>query len=423
MKIGETGVDRVAAGMHDDVIVIGGGIAGLCAALALTREGASVTLLERDGRLFNRASLRNEGKIHLGLIYAAEAGAATAFLQLEGALNFQRLLASWTGGRSRTLSLSMPFDYLVERRSILPPDALSGHYAAVEEACRSRLAEDAGLDYLGRRPDRLWWPMAADELARWYDPDRFVAGFRTEELAIDPEELAGIMVATAMAAERLTIRCNHEVRGVERTSCGFRLDGSGPDGPWTAEAAQVVNAAWDDLYRLDVEAGQQPYPGWLFRLKYRVLARLPAAMRTAPSATLVTGPFGDVVVRGDGTAYLSWYPAGLQGWTHGIACPPEWDLPCRGADGSDTAHQIGGEILRSIDAWMPGIAEGTPYQVDAGAILAHGQTDVDDPDSGLHGRTDSGIVSRDGWHSFNPGKLTTAPLLAERAAQAVMGRA
>jgi hypothetical protein len=48
---------------------------------------------------------------------------------------------------------------------------------------------------------------------------------------------------------------------------------------------------------------------------------------------------------------------------------------------------------------------------------------VGDPGSGLHGRTRSGIASRDGWHSFNPGKLTTAPLFAEDAARAVRGQA
>jgi hypothetical protein len=43
----------------------------------------------------NRASLRNEGKIHLGLIYANDPSRETAFLQLRGALRFRRTLTRW----------------------------------------------------------------------------------------------------------------------------------------------------------------------------------------------------------------------------------------------------------------------------------------------------------------------------------------
>lgn len=53
-------------------------------------------------------------------------------------------------------------------------------------------------------------------------------------------------------------------------------------------------------------------------------------------------------------------------------------------------------------------------QVDAGVIFAWGSTDIDEADSELHQRHDIGLLHHDGYVSMNTGKLTTAPLFAER---------
>lgn len=404
----------------DDILVLGGGSAGVCAALALAARGQNVTLLERDAVLFNRASQRNEGKIHLGLIYAAESGRATADQQLLGALSFDRLLSEWSKGASRTMRVSAPFQYLVHASSILAPDRLEDHYDHVQSRCREAFAQDRQLSYLGKRPDRLWSRQARAEMARWFTPEQFLAGYQTEERAIDPAELGAVLTRAVRLYPNLKIRTGHQVHAARRGPAGFVLEGSGPAGTWQAEAGQVVNATWEDLYRLDLEVGLQPPKGWLMRMKYRVLARLPESHLEAPSATLVLGPFGDVVVRPDHTAYLSWYPVGLQGWSHDMRVPPEWDAPCAGRETPSRVREIAAEILARMDRWMPGIGHATPYQVDAGVILAHGTTDVDDPESGLHGRMTSGLTSMDGWHSFNPGKLTTAPLFAAEAAAFIL---
>jgi hypothetical protein len=166
--------------------------------------------------------------------------------------------------------------------------------------------------------------------------------------------------------------------------------------------------------------GLAPAPGWVHRLKYRVVARLPESMRQGPSATMVLGPYGDVVVREDGTAYFSWYPLGCKGWTHELAPPLAWDAACRGELPAQDRLAFAKEILDAIDVWYPGAAGCEPLVVDAGAIVGYGTTDVNDPGSGLHDRTRVGVSSHGGYHSLDPGKLTTAPLFAKQAADTLV---
>ena len=119
-------------GRRVGVAVLGAGLAGVATALELARRGTRVTLVEQDPRALNRASLRNEGKIHLGLIYAQDRTLATARLQLEGALNFRLLLQRWIGSSAGSLPLSTPFVYLVARDSLLDRDQLEEHYARID---------------------------------------------------------------------------------------------------------------------------------------------------------------------------------------------------------------------------------------------------------------------------------------------------
>ena len=68
--------------MQIDVAVIGGGVVGLAAALALAEAGASVCVLEQEPRLGHGTSTRNSGVIHAGLYYPA--GSLKAELCVEG---------------------------------------------------------------------------------------------------------------------------------------------------------------------------------------------------------------------------------------------------------------------------------------------------------------------------------------------------
>src|SRR5687768_7743031 len=113
------------------VAVLGAGLAGSATALELARRGARVALLDPDEIAVNRASLRNEGKIHLGLIYAKDSSLGTARMQLQGALSFRRFLSRWIGAAADRLRRSTPFIYAVASNSLLSPQELSTHYDAV----------------------------------------------------------------------------------------------------------------------------------------------------------------------------------------------------------------------------------------------------------------------------------------------------
>ena len=68
--------------------ILGGGHQGCCVALALAERGIDVTVFDRNDELLSRAAVANEGKVHLGYMYANDPSLATARLMMQGAFAF-----------------------------------------------------------------------------------------------------------------------------------------------------------------------------------------------------------------------------------------------------------------------------------------------------------------------------------------------
>jgi len=58
--------------------VLGGGLQGCCTAIALAARRVKVTLFDKNDALLSRAAIANEGKIHLGYMYAGDPSLSTA---------------------------------------------------------------------------------------------------------------------------------------------------------------------------------------------------------------------------------------------------------------------------------------------------------------------------------------------------------
>lgn len=403
------------------IAVLGAGLQGTCIALELARRGFDVDLLDQDLEPLNRASLRNEGKIHLGFVYAKDATLRTARLMIEGALAYRRLLSDWTAGALDRPSLSEPFTYLVPHDSALPPAELAAHYAAVE-----RLYEDgvrAGGDYLGLEPKPLWRPLERAEYSAFAAVERVQAGFATAEVSVDLRETAAVLRRVLSAHSLIRLRLGRRIREVVRTSAGFRVEGDSASGErWRLDGDQVVNALWDGRLNIDRGLGLLPTRPWVHRLKYRVMVTRPDLLRGIPSLSFVLGPYGDVAAYPGGETYVSWYPECLRGWSTEVEPPVDWAAACTGRLPPDEQLVIGRRVLGAFDRLVPGLARAAVRTVDAGVIFSWGQSDITDPASVLHRRDETGVQSADGYHSVNTGKLTTAPLFAVDAADRVAGR-
>jgi glycine/D-amino acid oxidase-like deaminating enzyme len=396
------------------VVVLGAGLAGVCTALGLARRGRPVTIIDQTPGCLRRASLRNEGKVHLGFVYANDPDGRTPALMLDGALRFDRAVEEALGAPLDWRAIhSTRVVYVVLAGTMRSPGELAESYAALQDHYDGARADN--LTYLGTRLDTLWRPLP-ESTPNWLAAGASVGAFETAELALDVSGLCRSLRHGLERAEGVERRWHHRVESASRTGQGYRIDGlTGAGEAWSIDAAVVVNCLWEDRLRLDAQLDLAPDRPIVHRLKYRLLGRLPAFLAGLPSFTFVLGPFGDVVTWPSGRVYLSWYPSCMRGWTSELAVPGSWQAACNGLVDPETTDELKGTVLRELDSIVPGLGATAVDTVDAGVITAWGATDIDDPGSELHGRHELGPHATDGWVTLNTGKLTTAPWFAQQA--------
>ena len=401
------------------IAIIGAGGTGVCAALELARRGHQVDVFERRAEAVSEASFVNEGKVHLGFIYALDARLRTAAWMIEGALHFEANLRRWIPFRAEDV-VSTPFYYCVHRGSLLDPDALARHYERCSALYREKAAA-SGRDYLGLGQGSAVARLKQEEYAELVDPAYFTAVFRTTERAVDPRAVAEALRRALLAEPRIRLHPHHRVLGVRRRRrAGFRLAIDAAGNRLDETFTDVVNAAWYERLALDRPLGIVPPGRWSHRYKFGNRVRVRLRADAIPSCTVVQGPFGDIVNFGERGLFLSWYPIGRTGMSTAEVAP-DW----HGAYSPAQRHDV---FRRSLAEWrkrchrLSGLPAG-PERVDpaGGVIYALGTTDVDDERSELHNRYEIGIQSRGRYHSVDTGKYTLVPYWGVRIADRVEG--
>jgi glycine/D-amino acid oxidase-like deaminating enzyme len=399
--------------------VLGGGLQGCCVALELASRGLAVTIIDKNDTLLTKAAVANEGKIHLGYMYAADPTFSTAKIMMAGALKFESFLERHLCQPAHSFLTSVPAIYVVHRESQHNVEEVGSYLETVHSLVREAAEGKNGVYFAKdlRAPLRT---LSASEKENKFNPEVALSAISTPEVAINPTTLAAALRECIEEHPKIEVRCNCNVVGARKDADGISVliesvDGSSEELPFD----RVVNALWDGRFALNETLGYRTNRPWLHRLKYGVSFRLPPDASPPPSATFVSGPFGEVVTYGDGLIYLTWYPECLQAISTDVS-PPDWATypsdPLRSRILTGTLAALADIVpsLRDLDA--ANLPEAT---VKGGAIVAWGKTDIYDPQSELHRRFEIGVTSDGSFHSIDPGKLTMAPHFAEICAERI----
>lgn len=365
------------------VAVIGGGMQGVAIALELASRGASVDLLERESALLQGASLHNEGKIHLGFVYAMDRSLETGRLMVSGARRFEPLLARWLGEkRVSQITPSVPFAYAVHRSSLVSPTDFATYAGSITEIAKN----GKPWRYFGHDPCRTPIRVVAHQRSGY--SELIEAVFETEEIALDPVNLCTRFAEAVAETPDVACYLSTQVLSVSPLETGCELVCHRAGSRETRRYDWVFNASWGGLLELDASAGRPPANAWSFRLKYFV-RRENLGTDAAPSCTIVLGAFGDSVRYGDGSEYFSWYRDGMVEWSTRLS-PPIRPSTLEG----EMRSRVGGSILAGLNQILPAIDPRlrSSDQVSGGWILARGRSDVDDRASDLHRRNRVGPV-------------------------------
>ncbi len=396
------------------LVVIGAGLQGASVALALAERGVRVCLLERRAAPLAAASRGNEGKIHLGFVYALDRSGRTGRRMIEAALCFGPLLDRWCGPLPWESWRSAGFQYVVM------PDSLA-RAAELEEAygrLRAWIPEASALmrfapQYAGRPLD-WFWRRSDLQAARPRIPGAAPCDvLATEEVSVDTRALCDVVAARLARHPLIELRCGVRVEGAERRPNGFRLHLETAAGSSALDAQTVVNCAWIDRARIDRSLGLREERALSYRVKHRALVRPRGDSRAIAPVTMVQGPYGDVVPLVDGLVYISWYPECRRYFG---AVPPE-------REEADTAEcfAVASRSLAVLSDLYPALRGAEIVTASPCIIVAPGETDVDDPASALHERNRFGPREHDGWWTVDTGKLTAAPLNGEVTAARITG--
>ena len=396
------------------VAVLGAGFQGVCIALELARQGWDVLLFDKENSQITQAGIVNEGKIHLGFVYANEPCHSTADVLIEGALRFDEPVRRWAGLESLEPLLSTPYLYGVQADTMVEADMIERHFDHIG-------ARIAGRSYLGVPLSVPWRRLDRIELENWFDNRLTTAAFVTEERAVDPEKLANRLRAAVAAEPRIEWRGGCAVESVAADGPRFVVSYHDGQGRRRETVPHVVNCLWTDRARVDSTLGLPPQWGFYHRYKAGVRFSLSGDEAATPSATFLLGPYGDAVNFGGGDYYLSWYPAGMLATSRELA-PPDW----RGLGASAVRQGVIEQTVAAAARLLPAV-QGREADVVAaarvagGTIVAAGDSDIMDHDSRLHRRIDIGVRSFGGYHSVDPGKYSMAPYFALQTVERLTG--
>lgn len=391
--------------------ILGAGVMGASAALMLAQRDWRVSLFDEAPAPFSGASRWNEGKIHLGYLYAGDASLDSARRVLPGGLAFKPLTEALLGCSLEPACTQVDDTYVVHEHSIASLDTVRAYAGAIHDLANSH--PDAAHYLAPLSPPA---ELSRAELARDFEITSLSGGFRVSERSVSTQWVADRFLAALAGEQRITQVMNTRVHAVHpRTNIDGPFDietAHGGEGPFDL----VINALWHGRLAIDRGLGLPMPPEISHRYRVSLFVRTSGVV-ALPSAVIAAGPFGDVKNYNGRDFYLSWYAAGLR--AEGNAPEP----PAAPMLSQSDRASICDATFTSLKSYIPAVANIEAniedVRVEGGWVYAAGKGALADPRSTLHRRDRIGVARAGSYFSVDTGKYSIAPWLARTIADMV----
>jgi hypothetical protein len=399
------------------IAVLGGGMLGVCTALELARAGRSVSLLEGNAAIMQGASRWNEGKIHLGYLYAADSELRTARRVIPGGLAFAKLVERHIGRSLTDFATTDDDVFLIHRNSVVDVECFSAYATRLAQLVTEMASTHGAGSYLSDLSRPIVGRLSPSALAEVTSSDDVVAGFLVNERSVSTVSISDLLVGAISAEPRIDLRTNTWIDAVRRTEDDrLEIVTRSPNGDGLGPFDIVVNALWEGRPAVDATMGFMPPVGWSHRFRAAVFGRADGSALS--TGMIATGPFGDLKRYADGRVYLSWYPVGLLAQGCELA-PPRADAML---SEERNAH-IRSQTLAELTRFFPTVAalrDNHSLEVHGGWVYALGQGSLADPASTLHRRDKVSMIVDRGYISVDTAKYSIAPWLADQVCRLIV---
>lgn len=193
--------------------ILGAGIQGCCAALLFRKLGYDVTIIDQMDDIMKMASMNQEGKIHMGFVYANDHSYKTGEKMINDALNFAYSLEYLLEEKIEWNSMkSSKFTYLIPHDTLVSVEKIEDYFNYLQNLYNDIIKKNSHLSYLNEKPDKIYHKV---ELSDNVDKNFFAHAFQTEEVALSQPMLKDI-IKKGLIQKSITMLFNENIYDIKK---------------------------------------------------------------------------------------------------------------------------------------------------------------------------------------------------------------
>ncbi len=391
--------------------ILGGGIAGVSAALELAKAGHEIILIERFSTLLSGSSDNTPCRLGLGFHYV---DVETAIKYLHSTIHVLKKYPQFVIGNK--LAPNHPYRrgrYFVVKDSLFPLSKVIALHEALQTEYARLVAEDETNQVLGE-PSDFSQLLTVDSYQSHVNTKRVIAAFETAEQTLDWPRLKAHLTAKVNSHPNIKVITNTEVIGISPgdKSTNYsrhkvKLQTHLSDGKTIESeipAENVINSTWENIELLNQSAGFPMTPdSRTNRTKVMIEIELPPDFeKTEPvnSMFFCFGPHAAFTNTGNGKGYITFEPVtnvkdekNIEQQTMALTISAYSERLLAGKATEEEKARFGEQIIQGIVDYIPALAGAKVLSAHFGNVRTEGKVKLNDPNSLHHKRNKDDIES------------------------------